>query len=714
MQAGMPPTGPEQPPPPQPLPSLRKELRFYLGPPDLAGAPTYSIHDPIASKYYQINWEEGVLLQNYTPGMTATELNLFLKDNTTLRVEEEDITGFFDQADKMGLVQKSHTAEEVEEEYKKAESSWGSWLVHNYLYFKIPFGNPDNFLNDTIQYARFLASPFAVFLYLLVSVAGLIGLLTRYDVYFATFPYFFSFKGAIAYSITMGIVKVFHECGHAYTAKHYGVRVPAVGFAFLVLQPRLYTDVTDSWKLSNRLHRLHIDAAGIKMELVLAGLATLGWSITPEGILNSLFFLVSSVTLATTILVNFNPAMRFDGYYLLSDFLGVDNLQSRAFAYSRWQLRKWILGMDAPAPEEGIPNKTKTGMLLYSIYTWLYRIILYTGIVLFVYYEFTKILGIILALVEIVVFIIRPFWDEGKQLMALKQYITINPRSVTVAALVSALCIWFIAPLPHNEYFPAITAPVNEQTIYAPHDGLIKTRNYEKGDYVEGGSLLLEIESYALDNQIKATEVDIAILKKEIEQASETDKTSVLIPEKEANIASLEARLSGLLEQRKQLKIFAQHNGTIFGWSLKEGSYVYTNQEIGKIADQTKPKIVAFVPEHLVKNVKEGDEVYFQTHGEFIQLSGEVSRVSPVRANTLLYPQLGSTSEGPLPVTPSKKSEKLDIVDSYYIIEVSLKEYNQLLKFGLTGEVKWRSGWKSKLAELVKYLHALFWKESGF
>jgi putative peptide zinc metalloprotease protein len=699
---------------PKTLPTLRKELRFYLGPPDLGGAPTYNIHDPIVSKYYQVNWEEGVLLQNYTPDMTASDLNHYLTENTTLRVEDEDISSFFDQADKMGLVQKEREAEELDEEYKKGEASWGSWLVHNYLYFKVPFGNPDKFLEKTIKHARFLTSPFAFFIYSLISIAGLVGLLTNFDAYFATFPYFFTFKGAIAYSVTMAVVKIFHECGHAYTAKHYGVRVPAVGLAFLVLQPRLYTDVTDSWKLSNRLHRLHIDAAGIKMELIIAGLATLGWSITTDGILNSIFFLVSSVTLVTTVLMNFNPAMRFDGYYLLSDFLGVDNLQSRAFAYSRWQLRKWFLAMDAPVPEEGIPSKTKAGMLLYSIYTWIYRIILYTGIVLFVYYEFTKILGIILALVEVVVFIIRPFWDEGKQLMALRQYLNINFRTVAVSLCVLGLLFWFIAPLPHNEYFPAITTPVNEQTIYIPNDGLLKTMHYKKGDQVEKGALLLEVESYPLDNQISSLRVSIDILRKEVDQASEADTTSVLIPEKEANVASLEAQLSSLIEQKKQLKVYSQLSGTLFNWEAKEGTYVYTNQQVGKLADQTKPRVIAYVPEHLAKNIKVGEEVYFQTHGEFIELKGRIKRFSPVRAKTLPYKQLSSLNEGPLPVAPSPKTQSLQIVDSYYILEVSLEEYDKLLKFGLTGEVKWKSGWKSKLIELIRYLHSIFWKESGF
>lgn len=705
---------PQEEQPSEPLPALKKELKFYLGPPDLEGAPTYNIHDPIASKFYQINWDEGTLLQSFQAGMSAKDLNEKLKKNTTLRVEDEDISAFFDQASKMGLTQKPLNAEEVEEEFKKGETSLFKKLIHNYLYFKVPLTNPDIFLGQTIHIARALVSKTAILIYVLVAIAGLLALLSQYDAYFHTFPYFFSVKGAIAYSVTMAVVKMFHEAGHAYTAKHYGVRVPAIGFAFLVLQPRLYTDVTDSWKLSSRLSRLHIDAAGILSELILAGIATLLWALSDEGIFKSAFFLISSVTLIQTVLINFNPAMRFDGYYLLSDFLGVDNLQSRAFAYSRWQLRKWFLGMNAPAPEEGIPKKTKVGMMLYSLYTWIYRIVLYTGIVLFVYYEFTKIIGILLALVEIIVFILRPFWDEAKQIFMLRNYLTINPRSIAVFSLIFLSIAWFIIPLPHTETFSAVVTPSHEQIVYIPSEGKVYDLTHKRGDFVTTGTSLFKIDSFPLRSEIRGLEVDIEKLNKEVQILSEDDKTNALIPEKQANIAAMQAQLSGLLEQRAQLHVKSTVSGVLFNWDLKNDTYVYRNQEVGKIADPANPRILCFVPESKVADLKEGQEVRFLSNGDLVDLKGVVNHISPVRASTLSYPQLGSFKEGPLPVAPQKETGKLNMVDSYYQVEVSLIESNPIIKFGLTGQVLWQSAWRSKLFNLLKYLQSIFWKESGF
>ncbi len=89
------------------------------------------------------------------------------------------------------------------------------------------------------------------------------------------------------------------------------------------------------------------------------------------GLLQSVFFIVASVSWISTLVVNLNPALRFDGYYVLCDLWGVDNLQSRAFAVTRWKLREFFLGVNLPPPESLISGRLK-GYMVYSIYTWIY------------------------------------------------------------------------------------------------------------------------------------------------------------------------------------------------------------------------------------------------------------------------------------------------------------------------------------------------------
>ena len=85
-----------------------------------------------------------------------------------------------------------------------------------------------------------------------------------------TFQHFFSAEGAAAFAVTLSLVKVVHELGHAYVAKSFGCRIPTMGVALLVMLPVLYTDVGDSWRLPSRRQRLAIGVAGVAAELGLA------------------------------------------------------------------------------------------------------------------------------------------------------------------------------------------------------------------------------------------------------------------------------------------------------------------------------------------------------------------------------------------------------------------------------------------------------------
>ncbi len=190
-------------------------------------------------------------------------------------VTEEEIKEFFEEAGKQGLLIKKYSSEEIIKEADSKKIGWVTWLLHHYLYIRIPLVDPDEFLSRTLQYVRPLFSQTAMIIYLLLSLVGLILILGRLEEFLHTFTYFFNFQGFLAYAVAIVLIKILHELGHAYTAKYYGVHVPTIGVALIVLWPVLYTDITDGWKLSDRRERLMISLAGVIVETVLGGLATL-------------------------------------------------------------------------------------------------------------------------------------------------------------------------------------------------------------------------------------------------------------------------------------------------------------------------------------------------------------------------------------------------------------------------------------------------------
>ena len=123
--------------------------------------------------------------------------------------------------------------------------------------------------------------------------------------------------------------------------------------------------------------------------------------------------MLATTTWVMSLAVNMNPFMRFDGYYFLSDLLGAANLQPRAFAIAKHQLRAFRFGFADPKPEELLRWLERT-MVFYAVGTWIYRLTLFFGIALLVYHAFFKVLGIFLFCVEISVFILLPIMKELK------------------------------------------------------------------------------------------------------------------------------------------------------------------------------------------------------------------------------------------------------------------------------------------------------------
>lgn len=700
----------------EPLPLFRQDIQLHPGPDEPDGSPAYNLFDPVKVQYYRIGWEGALIMKLLRPGMTLADLTQELLKQTTLKITEKDVAAFFEDAMQNQLLAISKSAGEVSKEYETQKVGIFNWLLSHYLYIRLPLINPDEFLTKTLPYVKPLASPVMLFVYSIFCVVGFFQLISRFDEFMHTFTYFFNLQGAVLYALTITLIKVIHEFSHAYTAKNYNVRVPAIGAAFILFWPVLYTDVTDSWKLSSRKQRLAISAAGVAAELVIAGLCTFAWSLTSPGIFQSLFFIVSSVLWISTLVVNVNPAMRFDGYYLLCDYLGIDNLQSRAFAFTRWKLRYWLLGLEVPPPEDNVVLKHQTGMILYSFYTWIYRIFLYTTIATIVYLKFMKVLGVFLFFAAIYMLFISTIIAEIRYLRMVWPLIHINYRSLSTLCAALALCTWFVVPLPHEESFPGIVISANHQIIYVPNNSVIAEIYVTKEAMaVSKGQTLVKLSSFLLEKAVDEWKIEKQILEKEIYIAGQGEKTRPFIREKQASLASANASLNQYLKEISQLNLVAEVDGTIFYWDteLSVGQSVSKDQILGKIADFNRLEVVFFIPENKLADLRENQGVTFEMGGSGREVGGTIRLIDTVSPDTLAYPLLASVNGGDIPVNVVKGKE-LQIVESYYMVYVTLdNDQKTIVPFNEIGYIKARGEWRSMAARLFKSIWQRLWKESS-
>lgn len=713
----------------KPLPIFRRDLELYKGPDEEDGSPTYNILDPVSGKYYKISWGESIILQYQRPGMLLKDLCHEINTKTALKVTEEEVKSFYLDAFTNKLLYWPRGSESIQQEANLKRINWFQWLLTHYLYIRIPLLNPDKFLTATYPYIRFLFSKTALILYLSLSIIGILFLVTELDSYLSTFTYFFNFEGLIIYGVAITSVKLIHEFCHAYTAKKYGLHVPSMGIAFIVLWPVLYTDVTHGWKLQNRRERVAISFAGIAAELLIAGLSTIGWAISEPGLLQSVFFVVSSVTWISTLIINLNPAVRFDGYYILCDLWGMDNLQMRAYEVLRWKFRQIFLGIDLPHPEPQLSKKNTFLFIVYSSYVTIYRIFLYLGIAIFVYFQFTKVLGIFLFIAEVAIFMIWPVVAEINALIKIRHHLKMNYRLALTLSVLSVLLMWVILPLPHKIFFPAITVPVEEQIVYVPYESNVEKIFIKRGDEVKASQPLIQLESPRLNNKIAELSLEKELLEKQIEIASMGTAERTYLKSKKAELNSIEEELSGYIQRKSHLLIRSDYNGKVFDWNenLRPGLILSHDFIVGKVADSNQIKILCFIPEQKLQYVKVGDKATFRLKSTFHTVDGYISKINPSREEYLTYPQLASINKGSLPVSDSYFQEgytedyrkygsnyRYNMVESYYMAEVLLdSKSEQEISFGQIGEVQMRGPWHSLFMDAVRYVSSILIRESG-
>ncbi len=696
----------------QVIPSLRQDLQLFPGPREADGAPTYQLYDSATGNYFKFSWAEAQIIKRLKPGITYAKLQELVTNETTLEVSELELHEFFRHTASLGLIELKTSGAQIQEDSKRKRIGIIKNVLLHYLFFRIPLWNPDDFLEATLHRVKPLVSRGAMILYFVSIVLGLVCVGVWWEEFISTFTYFFSWTGLLAYGVAIMATKIIHEMAHAYTAKSYGLRVPTMGVAFLVLFPVLYTDATESWRLADRRKRMMISGAGIIVELTIAGMATLFWVMSGPGIFQSIWFVLASANWISTLLINLNPALKFDGYYLLSDLLQIDNLQTRAFHVARCAGYRVLLGLKVVDPEPKLGSGKRRLLIVYSVYTWIYRVFLYTAIALLVYYKFTKVLGTFLFFVEILVFFVWPVYSEAQTLSKFSGSVTWNTRSKITGSLLVVLLMWFVLPLPHPLRFPATTLPKNGYAIYVPYPGQITELPAERGKRVQKGEMLALITSDILNARLDDLKAQREILKAKINIISERDELRQYYLERQAELSQTEAEVSGIEEQITQLTVRAEMDGYLYDWNelLKEGQWISEDAILGHLAESGPKEVIAFVPERDISKLSVGDVAYFSPLEEVREFAGVVEQIGPIRLQKLQYPELASVYGGALPVA-AKGEDDLVFLDSYYPVIVRLNNVEDL-PIGREGKLIVRGRWTSKFMRLMGRVASVLLRES--
>ena len=655
--------------PSMPLPPLRQDLQLAQASAGSDGGRRWTLYDPLRHRYFVVSdddvkmlslWDCGsvdalqrLMAHNRLPLDEANLLSLiaFLTDNHLVRPNSPQAT--------QALVQQA---------MRIHQSTGWRWLLQRYMGMRLPLWQPQGFLQDTLPVVRGLFRAPGLLVWALFTLLGLYLTGRQWDVFLGTFSDFLTPGGMLAYGLALIGLKLVHELGHAYAATHFGCKVNSMGVAVMMMVPMLYTDTSDAVRLQDRRQRMWIDAAGVLAESLVAGLATFMWAILPDGNARSIAFVVATSSWLMSVLVNLNPLSRFDGYYFLSDALGLENLQPRALAYTRWALGRALLGPIETSPEALSPAQAR-GFVLYGVMVWWYRIGLYLAAAYLVYTYCFKALGVALFLMEMWVFVVQAMWRQARQWWSLRQGVAL-PHRTALMAILMGLGLLFIAPLDRHVSLPAVLTWQDETPLHAPEAAQVLEVHMRPGQAVRQGDLLLRLASPELLVKQATAQLNTLSNTEKLDRISadlhDRDDALVLGQERVQNAAEVD----GLNKREDQLEIRATRDGVIVDMptNLRAGQWVSPTQLLGRVLHGQQLDVRGFAPERDAARLQLGASARFVPEDATRRsLPLHLSQVEPLAAETITPVMLASVHGGHIAVTERKPGQLVPVVAQHRI-----------------------------------------------
>jgi putative peptide zinc metalloprotease protein len=321
-------------------------------------------------------------------------------------------------------------------------------------------------------------------------------------------------------------IKLIHELGHAFGCRRFGGECHELGIMFLVFIPTPYVDASTAWGFSNKWQRIFVGSAGMIVELFFASLCAVVWCMIGDpnnNILGQLMFNAMLVASVTTIIFNANPLLRYDGYYILSDWLEIPNLRQKSTEYTLGLLKRHVFRVKQQHPLP--PLVQRFWLFVYSVTSSVYRVFVGIMIILLVAFQI-PILGILMALGGVVTWICMPVFKTFK-------YLAIEPElhrkrgratAFTLAVVSAIVVVVGVIPWPQNIDAIAIAEPAVRQMVRAEGTGRVDAVAAKDGQWLKKGEVIVRLKSDELEAQLKADEAQLAAAEAELQNAVATSQ----------------------------------------------------------------------------------------------------------------------------------------------------------------------------------------------
>ncbi|MCU7810769.1 MAG: peptidase M50, partial [Candidatus Thiodiazotropha sp. (ex Notomyrtea botanica)] len=306
----------------------------------------YLLQDPISERHFRLSPEAYHLIDRFNGTRSLEEIWQSAQNRWQDPPSQSDFIRLLMQLQGVGTIQEGAASEPLKllERRKKPRQ----WLMQlrNPLSLRLPLWDPDKLLDRLLPLVQPLICRTGLVIWLLLVLGSLLQAGVHWqEISLNITSQLLSAQNLVLMGLAYLLMKALHELAHGIAVKHWGGEVHQVGVLFLALIPMPYVDASAASGFAERRARVAVGAAGILVELALACLALWLWLATEQGLVSALAYNMMLIGGVSTLLVNGNPLLKFDGYYVFSDLLDIPNLSTRSNRYLGYLVQHYLFGL---------------------------------------------------------------------------------------------------------------------------------------------------------------------------------------------------------------------------------------------------------------------------------------------------------------------------------------------------------------------------------
>ncbi len=601
------------------------------------------------------------------------------------------------------------TGELTERADRIAQRQWASrWS--NLFAWRRPLCDPDRFLSALLPMVRPLVSWLGFVLWLCLAGLGLaLGGLHWSDLTHDLLGQLSTPHSLVTLWLLFPVIKLLHELGHGLMTKAFGGEVHELGVMLLVLTPVPYCEASAAWAFRDKWQRVLVGAAGMMVEVALASLALVVWINAEPGLVRLLAYNTIFLAGVSTLLFNLNPLLRFDGYYMLMDWLEMPNLRARATAYLRYLCERYLFG----AREVSRPDATageRAWFVGYAVASTVYRLMVTVAILLFLG-ELSPLLGILFAAMTAVGMLLVPLVKGLSYLFTSPSIRLVRGRAVAVTAVAFALLTGglCLAPAPFHTLAEGVVWVPDESVVRAGTDGFVRQIVARPDSLVQPGEVLFVTEHPRLQAEARVLVARVKELQARHTEQRPIDLVKAAIIEEE--LAYARDQLARTQRRLDDLVVRSRAAGQFILPAPQDlpGRFVKQGEVLAHVVDRRRLAVRTIVPQADIDLVRTQESAVEVRLAERVQARyrAAVTRLVPSAVTELPHAALGTEGGGAIAVDPTD-TQGVRTVQRVFQVDLTVSEDVGLIHAGERVHVRFSHGWVPLADQWHRQIRQLF------